>query len=127
MSVCDKEQIRRWIQLLGAQAGEGKEFLDRLAEAIAASGELSEELAYYMEHEDFLCRAKVGDCTIIDIMVWQMDHFKAELDRDRYEMKHNRGRMLLRAFDTMLRMQKEPEKYTAMMQSETGTDYPGKY
>lgn len=72
-------------------------------------------------------RAKVGDCTIIDIMVWQMDHFKAELDRDRYEMKHNRGRMLLRAFDTMLRMQKEPEKYKAMMQSETGTDYPGKY
>ena len=80
-----------------------------------------------MENGDFLCKAKIDGYTVIDIMVWQMDHFKAMLDRDRYEMKNNRGKMVLRAFDTMLQMKQAPEKYKAWMQTETGTDYQGKY
>lgn len=127
MDVCNKGQIREWIDVLGTEAGEDAAFLDMLAQELAASGEILEEFCYYMEKGDFLCRAKVEGYTVIDVMVWQMDHFKAELDRDRYEMKHNRGKMVLRAFDTLLKMQKNPEKYKALMQTETGTDYPGKY
>ncbi len=60
-------------------------------------------------------------------MVWQMDHFKAQLDRGHDDMKQNGDKMLLMAFDTMLKMEKQPEKYVYLMQSETGTDYPEKY
>jgi hypothetical protein len=42
-------------------------------------------------------------------------------------MKQNGDKMLLMAFDTMLKMEKQPEKYVYLMQSETGTDYPEKY
>lgn len=127
MSVCGRENIREWIEQLGEEAGENKGFLEELIQGVSESGELSEEFAYYMETGDFLCKAKVDGYTVIDIMVWQMDHFKAELDRDRYEMKNNRGKMILRAFDTMLKMQNNPEKYKTLMQTETGTDYPDKY
>ena len=122
-----QERIREWIWALGIEAGEDEGFLEALAQGILAVPEMLEEFSYYMEKGDFLCEAKVEGYTVIDIMVWQMDHFKAELDRDRYEMKSNRGKMVLRAFDTMLMMKVNPEKYKGLMQSETGTDYPGKY
>ena len=60
-------------------------------------------------------------------MVWQIDHFKAQLDRGEPGMRDNGGKMLLLAFDTMLKMKREPERYLRMMQQETGTDYPDKY
>ena len=65
--------------------------------------------------------------SVVDIMVWQMDHFKAQMDRGRDDMKNNGDKMLLLAFDTMLKMEKEPARYVDLMQSETGTDYEGKY
>ncbi len=42
-------------------------------------------------------------------------------------MKDNGDKMLLMAFDTMLQMEQDPMRYISRMQSETGTDYPGKY
>ena len=39
----------------------------------------------------------------------------------------NSGRMLLLAFDTLLKMKKDPAQYVLKMQSETGTDYEGKF
>lgn len=80
-----------------------------------------------METGDFLCKMKVDGYTVIDVMVWQMDHFKAEMDRGKYEMKDNSSKMILRAFDTLLKMKQQPDRYKMLMQSETGTDYPGKY
>lgn len=119
--------IREWIWRLGAEAGEDERFLAELVQGMLDEPEVTEEFVYYVKKGDFLCKGKVEGYTVIDIMIWQMDHFKAELDRDRYDMKNNRGKMVLRAFDTMLKMKKNPGKYKALMQSETGTDYPGKY
>ena len=80
-----------------------------------------------MEHGSFACKAKVQGYTVVDIMVWQMDHFKARLDRDNTGTRRNPDRMVLLAFDTLLKMRTEPEKYIAKLKQETGTDYEGKY
>ena len=42
-------------------------------------------------------------------------------------MGDNGDKMLLLAFDTFLKMRKEPERYIRLLQGETGTDYPEKY
>ena len=76
---------------------------------------------------DFSCKTKIKGYTVLDILVWQIDHFKAAMDRGRPGMGDNGSKMALRAFDTLLKMEKEPEKYIQRMQSETGTDYPEKY
>lgn len=123
----EKKKAYVWAAALCHYAGEDEVFLERFFKMLMSSEGVSREFLYYLEHQDFLCAYQVAGYSLIDIMVWQMDHFKAQLDRDRSEMKSNGDKMLLEAFHTMLLMEQEPEYYVNLMQSETGTDYEGKY
>ncbi|MCM1264330.1 MAG: hypothetical protein NC313_16590 [Butyrivibrio sp.] len=122
-----QDMARRFAQALCQYAGEDNEFLERFWNLLINSGDIYNEFVYYMENSNFLCKYKVAGYTVVDIMVWQMDHFKAQMDRGHYDMKQNGDKMLLRAFDTMLKMEKQPDKYVRLLQTETGTDYEGKY
>lgn len=121
------EAAREWAEALCFYAGEDKNFLERFWSALMESKPVYREFVFYLENRNFLCEYRIAGYTVVDIMVWQMDHFKAEMDRGHDDMKQNGDKMLLMAFDTMLKMEKEPEKYVYLMQSETGTDYPGKF
>ena len=127
MGTLEEQRIRELIGAFGSAAGEDEAFLQGLAAGLFASPEIGEEFLFYAETGNFSCKAKVEGYTVVDIMVWQIDHFKAEMDRGRTDMKNNGSKMVLRAFDTMLKMKDAPERYKRLMQSETGTDYPDKY
>lgn len=99
-----------------------EDFWNRLCE----EQDIFEEFCYYMEKQQFSCKTKISGYTVVDILVWQIDHFKAEMDRDNGR-KENGNKMLLDAFDTFLKMKQNPEKYIHAMQEETGTDYPDKF
>ena len=118
---------REWAHALCVCAGEDETFLGGFWDALQNSEPVYREFIYYLEHQNFLCEYRIEGYTIVDIMVWQMDHFKAQMDRGHDDMKQNGDKMLLMAFDTMLKMERQPEKYVLLMQSETGTDYPEKY
>ncbi|MGN0377627.1 MAG: hypothetical protein ACI4ED_08330 [Suilimivivens sp.] len=120
-------EIRQFIGKLCKYAGEDEKFADDFYERLKADEEILREFVYYMLYGNFACRAKVLDYTVVDVMIWQMDHFKAWLDRDTAGTKQNGDRMLLMAFDTLLKMRENPEKYVQKIQLETGTDYEGKY
>lgn len=122
-----KEKLQDFVKELCRCGGENEAFEKQFLAALLADGEICQEFVYYMEHQDFACRAKVQGYTVVDVMVWQMDHFKARLDRDNTGTRENPARMVLLAFDTLLRMRREPEKYVGKMIQETGTDYEGKY
>lgn len=121
------DRIKEFVKKLCQYGGEGEEFEMQFLAALSADEEILAELTYYMDHGDFACQAKVQGYTVVDIMIWQMDHFKARLDRDNTGTRQNPDRMVLLAFDTLLKMRKAPEKYVAKMRQETGTDYEGKY
>lgn len=123
----EREAARQWAESLCYYAGEDVAFFEQFWNALLDSKGVYDEFVYYLANQTFLCQHKVEGYTVVDIMVWQMDHFKAQMDRGHYDMKQNGDKMLLMAFDTMLKMEKQPEKYVQLMQSETGTDYPGKY
>lgn len=123
----DGREIKEAVDRLGGEAGESEEFLEELAEGLAASPAIGEEFLFYVETGDFSCKTKIEGYTLVDIMVWQIDHFKAQMDRGNTGMGNNGSKMVLRAFDTMLKMEREPERYKLLMQTETGTDYPEKY
>lgn len=116
-----------WAKALCAYAGEDEIFLEKFWSALTQSEPVYREFVYYLEHQNFLCEYKVEGYSLIDIMVWQMDHFKAQMDRGKDDMKNNGDKMLLMAFDTMLKMEKNPQKYVDLMLNETGTDYYDKY
>lgn len=117
----------QWAKALCYYAGEDEAFLERFWMELQGSLQIYREFVYYLTNQAFLCQYKIEGYSVVDIMVWQMDHFKAEMDRGHDDMRQNGDKMLLMAFDTMLKMEKEPGKYVRLMQSETGTDYPEKY
>ena len=115
----EEKQAVCFIKELCRYAGEDDAFARRFWEKLSADEEIYREFLYYI--------AKVEGDTVVDEMVWQMDHFKARLDRDNSGTRQNGDRMLLLAFDTLLDMRRNPREYIAKMQGETGTDYPDKY
>ena len=58
-----------------------------------------------------------------DIMVYQVDHFKAAMDRvDMKKYKYNGEFMVLMAFNTLLEMKENPSEFVYKMQHESGID-----
>ena len=107
-------------------AGEDQAFYDAFWRRLLAHPDILSEFVYYREHESFSCKKKVSGKTVVDIMIWQIDHFKAHLDRDP-QMRCNKDKMVLYAFDTMTKMAEKPELFEGKMEGETGTDFVGKY
>lgn len=107
--------------------GEDQAFYDGFWSGLLAHPDILREFVYYMEHGEFLCRKKVCGRSVVDVMVWQIDHFKAALDRGQEAMRCNKDRMVLHAFHTLLLMAENPEPYIRKMAGETGTDFEGKY
>lgn len=122
-----EEKAYQWACALCHYAGQDEAFLQDFWQRLGRSEGIYREFVSYMESRNFLCEYKVRGYGIVDVMVWQMDHFKAQMDRGRDDMKNNADKMLLMAFDTFLKMEQDPEYYVNLMQSETGTDYEGKY
>ena len=122
-----EEKAYQWARALCYYAGEEEAFLRDFWQKLRQSECVYKEFAYYLEHQNFLCEYTVEGYSVVDIMVWQMDHFKAQMDRGKDDMKSNGDKMLLMAFDTMLKMEQDPTHYVELMQTETGTDYQGKY
>lgn len=123
----NEENLVGFIGELCKYAGEDAAFGKNFWEKLKADEETCREFVYYMEHGTFACQAKAAGYTVVDIMIWQMDHFKARLDRDNSGTRENGDRMVLLAFDTFLDMKKDPQKYVQKIAGETGTDYPDKY
>ena len=116
-----------WARTLCHYAGETEEFLALFWERLQASKGVYSEFVYFLEHQNFSGAYNIDGCTVIDIMIWQMDRFKVEMDMGKADMRCNHHKMLLLAFDTMLKMEKEPEKYLNQMREDTGSDYPDKF
>ena len=122
-----REELIEWAKSLCEFAGENEIFYGEFLKKISADKEVMDEFAYYFDNHNFAGVVNVDGMTLVDILIWQVDHFKADLDKGIYDMQSNPDKMLIRAFDTMLNMRKSPEAYLQRFSSETGTDYPGKF
>lgn len=120
-------EIRDWTVKLAECAGQSHEEAEAFAAKLEQFEDIQEELCYYYEHQNFLCKHLVAGYTIVDILVWQVDHFKAFLDRPDEMNRYNQDRLVWSAFHTMLEMKEHPENYQRKLQEETGTDFAGKY
>lgn len=120
------EAAHEWAYALCECAGETREYADRFWDRLTRSEGVYGEYVNYMLTQDFACKYSIDGVTIVDIMVWQIDRFKAGMDTVRPE-RDNPDRMLLTAFVTMLDMEERPEELLDAYRRDTGTDYPGKF
>ncbi|MCM1187336.1 MAG: hypothetical protein NC251_11905 [Lachnoclostridium sp.] len=119
--------LKNYVEMLALKAGESKEYGEKLWERIRRSGGVLQELAYYHDYGNFLCKYEVAGYTIADILVWQVDHFKAYMDRPEDMNRYRQERLLLTAFDIMLQMEEDPKPFKEKMVNETGTDFIDKF
>jgi hypothetical protein len=124
-----QEQLRKAMETLQSfvvekalEAGKGEEYGKNLWQGIRNSSGLLQELAYYHDYGDFLCKYKVAGYTLADVLVWQVDHFKFYMDRPEEMNRYRKERLLLESFETMLEMEKDPEKIAKKMAAESGQD-----
>ena len=83
------------------------------------------EFAYYYDNQDFLCELKIGRYTIADILIWQMDHFRAHMDRSDSANRYDKDKLLLSTFTTLLDMRENPDAIMKEFEEETGIDISG--
>lgn len=114
--------LKSWAAMLCEQAGKDEAYLTAFWGGLCESEGMLREFAYYHDTRSFLCEKKVAGYSLADIMVWQVDHFKAYLDRGEDCLRYDSARLLLAAFDIMLKMEKEPDLYIEKMRQESGTD-----
>ena len=120
------EAAHEWAYALCECAGETSEYADTFWVRLTKSEGVFGEYVHYMLTQDFACSYSIDGVTIVDIMVWQIDRFKAGMDTVRPE-RDNPDRMLLTAFVKMLDMEEKPEELLDAYRRDTGTDYPGKF
>lgn len=116
--------LKEWTAALCRQAGKSEAYEEQFFKGLCESEGLLREFAYYHDTQGFLCEKKVAGYTIADIMVWQVDHFKAYLDRGDECLRYDSAGLLLAAFSIMMEMEKNPAPYVEKMRRESGTDSP---
>jgi len=123
----EEGRLQDWVYNLAVSAGKSHEEANNFWQALKADAELLEELEYYAVHGEFLCKYKVAGYTVTDILVWQVDHFKAYLDRREEINRYRQDKLIYNSFEILLQMRQNPAPYVNKLQGETGTDYEGKY
>ena len=124
--VISGETIKKATDEICLANGLSEEFAQDFWERILKDEEIYREYVYYLIHQDFACKVKIGGVSIVDVLIWQIDHFKAQLDTDTTLTKRREVSMVILAFDTFLKMREDPDKILKAMQENTGSDYPGK-
>lgn len=120
------KEIYEFARQLCIEAHEEDGVLELFWNAVSNHEEVMTEFAYYMENKDFSNNLNVKGITVSDILIWQIDRFKAAIDEGKFALKYNGPHMVLGAFYTMTDVVDNPDKYLARFASESGTDYPGK-
>ena len=126
-TVITRQMVRQATQRICEENGLDASFFEAFWEALLQDDEIYTEYVHYLVYQDFACSVSVDGVTITDVLIWQIDHFKAQLDVDTTLTKRREGSMVLLAFDTFLKLRLKPQKYLPRLREDTGTDYPGKF
>lgn len=116
------EELHNWTVRLCEYANLSDAEGDKLWNGISSSPELLQEYAYYHDTGNFLCKHKIEGFTVADILIWQMDHFRAHMDREDRINRYDNCLLIYNTFKTMLELEENPEEIKARFYSETGTD-----
>lgn len=122
-----REEIKDFTWKTCLANGFSADFFEDFWKRLSERDDIYKEYVYYLVKKEFLGEVKIEGYQVVDVFVWQMDGFKSKMDRDNYDMKNNEAKMILSAFDTFLKMAKEPGEYVKRLQHDTGTDYEGKF
>ncbi len=115
------EELQHYVVTLAEKSGKGAEYGEKLWGRICGSVGVLRELAYFHDTGEFWGQYRVAGYCLTDILVWQVDHFKAYMDREEMNRYH-REKLFLESLEVLLNMEEDPETYVRKMTDESGQD-----
>lgn len=117
------DALHNFILSLAEKAGKDEAFGEDLWSRMLGSEGVLKELAYYHDTGSFWDGYEVAGFHLTDIIVWQVDHFKAYMDRHDEMNRYRTERLFVESLDIMLQMEKDPDPFIRKMREESGTDF----
>lgn len=112
------EALEKWCELVKKNDG----FIEDFWQRILKHQRIYDEFVYYLEHHELIAQYTIQGYTILDLFVNQMDQYNILHDTGKNGVKCNKEKMVLQAFDLMLKMEENPEKIIKRLQSGEGMD-----
>ena len=103
-------------------AGESQEWCDARWQEIAADKQLYEELLFFMKNHTLKGGAACRGYTLTDLFVRQMDRYNLFHDTGKNTAECQKVDMVLRAFDAMAKLKKDPDVYIRRLEDGRGMD-----
>lgn len=103
------------------------DFINEFIKKLDKEEKIEEELTEYLLNGNLIGKENVNGYTVIDIYVWQINYFKANLDYAKAQVGEDKMEQIICAYNTLLDMKNSPEEIIRKFQQDTGTDYYGKY
>ncbi len=122
--IFDQSRLKAYdgIVRLCEYAGKSEAWCSALWEEMLLDRELYDAFVYYLEHHAFSENMKCQGYSLIDCYVWQMEQDNVLRDTGKNTAQCNKEDMVLRAFDSMVQLKKNPEEYLKKMQEWKGMD-----
>ncbi len=117
------DALHNFILSLAEKAGKDEAFGEDLWSSMLRSEGVLKELAYYHDTGSFWDGYEVAGFHLTDVIVWQVDHFKAYMDRHDEMNRYRTERLFVESLDIMLQMEKDPDPFIRKMREESGTDF----
>lgn len=117
-----KLKVYNALRQLCAYAGENDAWCAAFWERLLEDGEIYDEFVFYLEHHELREKLTFNGYTLIDIFIWQMDISNLFRDTGRNTLECNKEDMVLRAFETMMKMKKDPAAWKKKMDEGPGMD-----
>ncbi len=114
--------LKNYVYELGRQAGYEDIKCEAYWESISKSEGALKELSYFHDYSSVFGQYTVAGYTLPDIVAWQVDHFKAYMDRGEDMNRYNQNKLLLDSLFVMSDMENNPDYYAEKMREESGTD-----
>lgn len=117
-----KIKLMEAVKELSDLVGNSDEWFNSFWSLVMENENIYDELLYYIDHHDLLCRYTIENYSIVDLFVWQMANYNLLHDVGKNDASCSKEAMVLFAFEAMAKMAKEPEIYKKRIQSDMRLD-----
>ena len=106
-----KIKLMEAVKELSDLIGNNDDWFNSFWSSVMENTGIYEELLYYIDHHDLLCRYTIDGYSIADLFVWQMSNYDLLHDTGKNDASCCKEAMVLFAFEAMAEMAKDPETY----------------
>ncbi|MCR5801643.1 MAG: hypothetical protein K6G57_04855, partial [Lachnospiraceae bacterium] len=95
---------------------------EKFIEGLRSDRSVRKEVRHFLETGNILGEYRISGISLSDVIVWQVDHFKAYMDRHDRMNRYRQERLFLESAEVMLEATGDPEPFIRKFHEESGTD-----